>query len=80
MKRFKSEPYLPIIGVIGLLIVWYIAVWYRVVDPVLLPSPTETFRAMWTGMAGGQLGVDFIKTVERTTLATLLAAAIGDHR
>ena len=77
MKRFKSEPYLPIIGVIGLLIVWYIAVWYRVVDPVLLPSPTETFRAMWTGMAGGQLGFDFIKTVERTTLATLIAAAIA---
>ena len=77
MKRFKSEPYLPIIGVIGLLIVWYIAVWYRVVDPVLLPSPTETFRAMWTGMAGGQLGFDFIKTVERTSLATLIAAAIA---
>ena len=77
MKRFKSEPYLPIIGVIGLLIVWYIAVWYRVVDPVLLPSPTETFRAMWTGMAGGRLGFDFIKTVERTTLATLIAAAIA---
>ena len=77
MKRFKLEPYLPIIGVIGLLIVWYIAVWYRVVDPVLLPSPTETFRAMWTGMAGGRLGFDFIKTVERTTLATLIAAAIA---
>jgi ABC-type nitrate/sulfonate/bicarbonate transport system permease component len=77
MKRFKSEPYLPVIGVFGLLIVWYIAVWYQIVDPVLLPSPTETFRAMWTGMTGGRLGFDFIKTVERTTLATLIAAAIA---
>jgi NitT/TauT family transport system permease protein len=77
MKRFKSEPYLPVIGVFGLLIVWHIAVWYQIVDPVLLPSPTETFRAMWTGMTGGRLGFDFIKTVERTTLATLIAAAIA---
>jgi ABC-type nitrate/sulfonate/bicarbonate transport system permease component len=77
MKRFKLEPYLPVIGVFGLLIVWYIAVWYQIVDPVLLPSPTETFRAMWTGMTGGRLGFDFIKTVERTTLATLIAAAIA---
>jgi ABC-type nitrate/sulfonate/bicarbonate transport system permease component len=77
MKRFKSEAFLPIIGVIGLIIVWYVAVWYQIVDPVLLPSPTETFRAMWTGMVGGQLGFDFIKTVERTTLATLIAAAIA---
>src|SRR5258707_12960436 len=77
MKRFKSEPYLPVIGVFGLLIVWYIAVWYQIVDPVLLPSPTETFRAMWTGMTGGRLGFDFIRTVERTTLATLIAAAFA---
>jgi NitT/TauT family transport system permease protein len=77
MKRFKSEAFLPIIGVIGLIIVWYVAVWYQIVDPVLLPSPTETFHAMLTGMVGGQLGFDFIKTVERTTLATLIAAAIA---
>jgi ABC-type nitrate/sulfonate/bicarbonate transport system permease component len=77
MKRFKSEAFLPIIGVIGLIMVWYFAVWYQIVDPVLLPSPTETFRAMLTGMVGGQLGFDFIKTVERTTLATLIAAAIA---
>ena len=77
MKRFKSEASLPVIGVIGLIIVWYVAVWYQIVDPVLLPSPTETFRAMWTGMLGGRLGFDFIMTVERTTLATLIAAEIG---
>jgi len=33
---------------------------------VLLPSPIATFKAMWVGMTSGKLGVDFIKTVERT--------------
>jgi ABC-type nitrate/sulfonate/bicarbonate transport system permease component len=77
MKRIRFDPYLPIIGVIGLIAIWYVAVWYRVVDPVLLPSPTDTFRALWNGMAGGRLGFDFWRTVERTTLATLIAAVIA---
>jgi ABC-type nitrate/sulfonate/bicarbonate transport system permease component len=73
----RLDPFLPIVGVIGLIIVWYVAVWYQVVDPVLLPSPTDTFRALWNGMASGRLGFDFWRTVERTTLATLIAAAIA---
>jgi ABC-type nitrate/sulfonate/bicarbonate transport system permease component len=77
MKHIRFDPYLPIIGVIGLIAIWYIAVWYRVVDPVLLPSPTDTFRALWNGMAGGRLGFDFWRTVERTGLATLIAAVIA---
>jgi ABC-type nitrate/sulfonate/bicarbonate transport system permease component len=75
--RPKAETFLPIIGVIGLIVLWYWAVWAEIVDPVLLPPPTATFRAMWTGMLHGKLGGDFLKTVERTTLATLIAAAIA---
>lgn len=75
MKRV--DPYLPITGVIGLVLVWYIAVWLRVVDPVLLPSPTETFRALWKGMSGGELGFDFAKTVWRTIVSTAIAAVIA---
>jgi ABC-type nitrate/sulfonate/bicarbonate transport system permease component len=75
MKRL--DPLLPVIGVAGLVILWYVAVWARVVDPVLLPPPTAAFRALWNGMTGGKLGADFLKTVERTTLATLIAAAIA---
>jgi sulfonate transport system permease protein len=77
MRRIRFDPYLPVIGVIGLIVVWYMAVWYEVVDRVLLPSPTDTFRALWKGMTGGRLGFDFWRTVERTTLATLIAAAIS---
>lgn len=75
MKRLDSL--LPIIGVAGLIFVWYLAVWARIVDPVLLPSPTETFWALWKGMAGGALGFDFLQTVQRTILSTLIAAAIA---
>ena len=75
MKRL--DPYLPIIGVIGLILLWYFAEWAQVVDPVLLPSPTDTFRALWTGMIRGQLSADFWHTVERTILATIIAAAIA---
>ena len=77
MSRTRLDPYLPVVGVIGLIAIWYLAVWYQVVDKVLLPSPTETFRALWNGMTGGRLGFDFMRTVERTTLATLIAAAIA---
>ena len=75
MKRF--EPLLPFIGVAVLLIVWSLTVWARVVDPVLLPSPIATFRAMWVGMTSGKLGADFFKTVERTIYSTAIAAVIA---
>jgi sulfonate transport system permease protein len=77
MRRLNLDPYLPLIGVIGLIVLWYLAVWYQVVDPVLLPPPGDTFAAMWKGMAGGRLAFDFLRTVERTCLATLIAAAIA---
>jgi NitT/TauT family transport system permease protein len=75
--RRTLDPFLPIVGVAGLLALWSFAVWQRLVDPVLLPSPTATFEAMYKGMAGGRLGFDFMKTVERTVLATLIAAVIA---
>src|SRR5260370_31746821 len=75
MKRF--EAFLPFFGVAGLLAIWSLAVWARVVDPVLLPSPVATFRAMWIGMTSGKLGLDFFKTVERTIYSTAIAAAIA---
>ena len=39
--------------------------------------PTDTARAAWKGFSGGKLGTDFLITLERTALATTLAAAIG---
>ena len=67
----------PLVGVIGLLILWQIAVLLEVVDPVLLPTPADTFAAIWHGMTGGRLAFDFLRTVERTALAIAYAAAIA---
>jgi NitT/TauT family transport system permease protein len=77
MKQIANHILLPVVGVIGLVILWYIAVWSQIVDPVLLPGPGETFAALWKGLLHGKLGGDFIKTVLRTTYSTLIAAAIA---
>jgi NitT/TauT family transport system permease protein len=77
MKQIANQILLPVVGVIGLVILWYIAVWSQIVDPVLLPGPGETFAALWKGLLHGKLGGDFIKTVLRTTYSTLIAAAIA---
>lgn len=75
MKRLQIL--LPFVGVGVLIVIWSLAVWARLVDPVLLPSPASAARAMWTGMTSGKLGVDFLKTVERTIYATVIAAVIA---
>jgi ABC-type nitrate/sulfonate/bicarbonate transport system permease component len=72
----KADPYLPIFGVVALIAVWYFAVWFNMVDPVLLPSPTTAAKALWTGM-GGALGFDFIQTVRRTVASIAIASVIA---
>jgi NitT/TauT family transport system permease protein len=73
----KRQAFLPILGVAGLVVVWYLAVWVRVVDPVLLPPPEQAFQALVKGMAGGRLGYDFWRTLERTAYAIAIAAVIA---
>jgi NitT/TauT family transport system permease protein len=73
----RMEPLLPLIGVAGLFAIWSVATSRQWVDPVLLPSPASTFKALWTGMQGGPLGFDFVKTVYRTAAATLIASVIA---
>jgi sulfonate transport system permease protein len=71
------KPFLPVVGVAGLVAIWSMATWQQWVDPVLLPSPIATFKALWQGMNGGALGFDFVKTVYRTAASTLIAAVIA---
>jgi sulfonate transport system permease protein len=71
------KPFLPVVGVAGLVAIWSLATWLQWVDPVLLPSPIATFKALWQGMNGGALGFDFVKTVYRTAASTLIAAVIA---
>jgi NitT/TauT family transport system permease protein len=75
MRRLDS--FLPIVGVVGLIALWYFAVWNKVVDPVLLPSPTDAAAALWKGMIGGKLGIDFLQTVKRTVVSIAIASVIA---
>ena len=77
MTSEKLKPFLPIIGVVGLVAIWSVVTWRQWVDPVLLPSPISTFKALWKGMDGGALGFDFVKTVYRTAASTAIAAVIA---
>jgi NitT/TauT family transport system permease protein len=73
-KRFDT--FLPIVGIAALLAIWSLVTWRQWVDPVLLPSPISTFKALWAGMHGA-LGFDFVKTVYRTAVSTAIAAVIA---
>lgn len=77
MKTEKLQPFLPILGVVALIALWSVVTWRQWVDPVLLPSPLQTFAALWHGMHGGALGFDFVKTVYRTAASTAIAAVIA---
>ena len=73
----RLDSLLPFAGVLGLIALWYLACFSRIVDPVLLPYPHQAARALWKGMVGGDLWNDFIKTVFRTFVAMLVAAVIA---
>ena len=72
-----NDRYLPIVGVVGFIALWYLAVVVEIVDPVLLPDPVDAARAVWTGMTGGSLLGDFLRTVERTTYSIVIAAVVA---
>jgi NitT/TauT family transport system permease protein len=72
-----SDRYLPLIGVAGLILFWYVGYWVKIVDPVLLPPPHAAAMALWKGMAGGNLYSDFLVTVMRTLAAISIAAVIA---
>jgi NitT/TauT family transport system permease protein len=71
------DRFLPFVGVFGLIALWYLGVAVEIVDPVLLPSPAAAAAAVWTGMAGGDLLADFLRTVERTTYSIIIASVIA---
>jgi NitT/TauT family transport system permease protein len=73
----RADKFLPLVGVFGLILVWYIGYWMRIVDPVLLPPPDAAFRALWKGMTGGRLLFDFWQTVIRTFTAIAVASVIA---
>lgn len=77
MKKINLDSLQPFVGAVGLIALWYLAVWIQIVEPVLLPPPHKAFAALWKGMQGGALYYDFFKTVQRTGYAILLASVFA---
>ena len=71
----------PVIGALVLIAVWWFANFAKLVDPVLLPSPQQSWNAFVKGMTEGSLGHDFWRTIVRTMLsfavATVIAVPVG---
>jgi ABC-type nitrate/sulfonate/bicarbonate transport system permease component len=67
----------PLWGIAALVGLWAFAHATKAVDPVLLPSPTETLQALWTGLFQGTLWGDFEKTIVRTVLSFAIATVIA---
>jgi NitT/TauT family transport system permease protein len=77
MNDGRFDRFLPLAGVAGLILLWYVGYWSRIVDPVLLPPPDAALRALWKGMIGGRLLYDFAQTIIRTFSAIAVAGVIA---
>lgn len=65
----------PVLGVFAFLFAWWFLTWLKWIDPVLLPSPQASAKAIWDGFASGNLTKDLLITIRRTLLA--FAVAVG---
>ena len=77
MLRERLGALTPAIGAVGFVALWWVVYRLKLVDPVLLPSPEESFRAIWNGFVGGALTRDFLITVQRTLIAFAIAVAVA---
>lgn len=75
--RERLRALTPAVGAIGFIALWWLVYRLKLVDPVLLPSPGESFKAIWDGFAGGGLTRDFLITVRRTLYAFAIAVAVS---
>ncbi|NQE49146.1 ABC transporter permease [Herbaspirillum rubrisubalbicans] len=76
-KRAALGRLLPIVGPIVLFVIWDLVVRAGWIKAILLPPPEATLMAMFKGLAGGPLLLDFSVTVVRTLEAFAIAAVLG---
>ncbi|MCI1003717.1 ABC transporter permease [Herbaspirillum sp. C7C8] len=76
-KRAALGRLLPLVGPVALFVVWDLVVRAGWIKAILLPPPEATLMAMFKGLAGGSLLLDFTVTVIRTLEAFAIAAVLG---
>nr|WP_113869371.1 ABC transporter permease [Brenneria salicis]NMN93013.1 NitT/TauT family transport system permease protein [Brenneria salicis ATCC 15712 = DSM 30166]RBP57781.1 NitT/TauT family transport system permease protein [Brenneria salicis ATCC 15712 = DSM 30166]RLM28884.1 taurine ABC transporter permease [Brenneria salicis ATCC 15712 = DSM 30166] len=72
-----SRKLLPFLGPILLFLLWQLAVSAKWLNPVLLPSPTETLGYLFHAFGEADMREDIAATLYRTLMAFIFAAAIG---
>jgi ABC-type nitrate/sulfonate/bicarbonate transport system permease component len=75
--RWNPWRLMPLLGPLVLFIIWDLVVRFKLIPPILLPSPWTTLSTLFVGMAGGELFSDFAYTLIRTLEAFLIAAVVG---
>ena len=76
-SRWSPWRLMPMLGPLVLFIIWDFVVRFKLIPPILLPSPWTTLSTLFVGMAGGSLSGDFAYTLIRTLEAFLIAAVVG---
>jgi NitT/TauT family transport system permease protein len=67
----------PVLGLFLLVVFWELAFEMRLVDPVLVPSPAQSFKAFWQVLEEGSLWADLRRTVARTGISFAIALVIA---
>jgi NitT/TauT family transport system permease protein len=67
----------PLIGAVAFVAAWWVIASLKLVDPVLLPSPQASWKALVAGTADGSLTRDFLKTVWRTLFSFSIALGVA---
>ena len=67
----------PLWGALVFVAIWWAGTALKIIDPILLPSPFDSAKALWNGMFHGTLAHDFFRTVTRTILSFVIAVAIA---
>lgn len=68
---------MPTAGAVAFVALWWLATVLRLADPILLPTPAETWRDTMAAFTNGPLLHDLQRTIIRTVLSFLVATAIG---
>jgi NitT/TauT family transport system permease protein len=76
-RKIDWSRWLPALGPIVLFVLWDLVVRAGLIKVILLPTPWATLQALFTGLAGGPLLLDFGMTVLRTLEAFTIAAVVG---
>jgi NitT/TauT family transport system permease protein len=73
----RFAPWLPLVGLLGVIALWGLVTASGVVRTVFLPTPLETARAMGRMVSDGSLFREGWASLERVLLAVTLSAAVG---